>query len=460
MRPGIPLQLLDLPFAEAPATAWRQLQQLDLTPRFLLESADAKRKNIGRYSFLGFGPASHIRLTPGQLTVDGDAQPAPTDGASLKETLRRLAANTPDLGAARFPGGLVGCCGFDMVRYFEPSLARPLPADRLIGEWLVPSAVLAFDNHQQQVRLYLSSPDEALRRAVQDALRSTPATPSTPGDFTAPRPNVDDATFLSAVERAQAHIRAGDIFQVVLSLRMEGETDLDPFTVYSALRRLNPSPYLYFLDLGGRQIVGSSPEALVRLDHEGRATLRPIAGTRPRGATPEQDQDNEVALLADPKEAAEHVMLVDLARNDLGRVAAAGTVAVSPFRIIERYSHVMHIVSGVSGTLAAGKDAFDLFEASFPAGTVSGAPKIRAMALIDALEPDDRGLYSGTVGYFGRDGSMDQAIAIRTLEFSDGRYRCQAGAGIVHRSIPRNELEECRAKAAALTRALTLARES
>ena len=458
MRPDIPLTLLDLPFAEAPAAAWRQLQHH--TPRFLLESADAQRQNIGRYSFLGFGPVDHVRLTPGLLTVNGDPIARPTTALALKAALRRLTAAAPALGAVRFPGGLVGCCGFDLVRLFEPTLSRALPTDRLLGEWLVPRAVLAFDNHRQQASLHLADADPALRRDVQAALLSAPPPLPRRGTASAPRANVDDATFLDAVRRAQGHIRAGDIFQLVLSLRLEGETDLDPFAVYSALRRLNPSPYLYYLSLGHRQVVGSSPEALVRLDGEGRATLRPIAGTRPRGQSDAEDRANEAELLADPKEAAEHVMLVDLARNDLGRVAASGTVAVAPFRTIERYSHVMHIVSGVAGTLAAGKDAFDLFEATFPAGTVSGAPKVRALELIDALEPGERGLYSGTVGYFGRDGSMDQAIAIRTLEFSDGRYRCQAGAGIVHRSVPESELAECRAKASALTRALTLAMES
>ncbi|MFT4979313.1 MAG: anthranilate synthase component 1 [Myxococcota bacterium] len=458
MTRSTPLTLLDLPFAEAPALAWRQLR--DLSPRFLLESADAQRQNIGRFSFLGFGPADHVRLLPGRLEVNGDPVAAPQDAASLKAALRCLTAATPAIGAARFPGGLVGCCGFDMVRLFEPRLARPLPPDRLIGEWLAPRAVIAFDNHRQQATLHLSESDPALSRIVQQALRATPVPARRPGRASAPQASISDADFLDAVDRAQEHIRAGDIFQLVLSLRLEGETDLDPFAVYRALRRLNPSPYLYYLDLGGRQVVGSSPEALVRLDTDGRATLRPIAGTRPRGATPEDDDGHEASLLADPKEAAEHVMLVDLARNDLGRVAAAGTVQVAPFRSIERYSHVMHIVSGVSGTLAAGRDALDLFEATFPAGTVSGAPKVRALELIDALEPTARGLYSGTVGYFGRDGSMDQAIAIRTLEFSGGRYRCQAGAGIVHRSVPKNELAECRAKVSALTRALTLAEEA
>ena len=266
------------------------------------------------------------------------------------------------------------------------------------------------------------------------------------------------AAFLEAVERAQEHVRAGDVFQLVLSMAFSGETDLEPFTVYEALRALNPSPYLYFLDLGDGAVIGSSPEALVTL-HDGVARLRPIAGTRPRGATAAEDLAMQAELEADVKEAAEHVMLVDLARNDLGRVGATGSIVVDPFRVVERYSHVMHLVSGVRGRLRAGLDAFDLFAATFPAGTVTGAPKVRAMELIDELEPTPRGLYSGTVGYFGKDGSLDQAIAIRTMVLREGRYTVQAGAGIVHRSVPQLELEEVRAKSRALLRALALAGE-
>jgi len=262
--------------------------------------------------------------------------------------------------------------------------------------------------------------------------------------------------FLDAVAGAQEHIRAGDVFQLVLSMALSGETDLEPFAVYEALRALNPSPYLYFLDLGEAAVIGSSPEALVTL-HDGIATLRPIAGTRPRGASEAEDLALEEELRADAKEAAEHVMLVDLARNDLGRVGATGSIGVRPFRIVERYSHVMHLVSGVHGRLQPGADAFDLLAATFPAGTVTGAPKVRAMELNDALEPTPRGLYSGTVGYFGTDGSLDQAIAIRTLVLREGRYTVQAGAGIVHRSVPELELAEVGAKSRALLAALDLA---
>jgi anthranilate synthase component 1 len=264
--------------------------------------------------------------------------------------------------------------------------------------------------------------------------------------------------FMEAVDAAKSHIRAGDVYQLVLSVCFSGESTLEPFEAYRALRLLNPSPYMYFLEFGDTAIAGSSPEALVRLD--GRtAALRPIAGTRPRGASAEEDAAHEAELLADPKEAAEHVMLVDLARNDLGRVGVPGTIRVDPSRAVERYSHVMHLVSGVVGELEAGRDAFDLFAATFPAGTLVGAPKVKAMELIDRYEPTRRGFYAGTVGYFDRAGGMDQAIAIRTLVFDCGRYSLQAGAGIVADSTPENEYAEVMAKSAVLRRALEIARE-
>jgi anthranilate synthase component 1 len=260
------------------------------------------------------------------------------------------------------------------------------------------------------------------------------------------------------VGRAKEEIAAGEVYQLVLSVRFEGDCEIEPFQAYRALRLLNPSPYLYYCAFGDCAVVGSSPEALVRLDGRS-ASLRPIAGTRPRGASPDADAALERELLADPKEAAEHVMLVDLARNDLGRVAVTGSVRVDPFRNVERYSHVMHLVSGVHGVLAPEADAFDLFASSFPAGTVSGAPKSRALELIEDLEPCGRGLYAGTVGYFGHGGTMDQAIAIRTIVFSGGRYAYQAGAGIVADSVPEREHDEVLAKAGALAAALRQAEE-
>ena len=270
--------------------------------------------------------------------------------------------------------------------------------------------------------------------------------------------SLSEGEFLHNVARTKEYIAAGDVYQLVLSVRFSGRCDLDPFEAYRALRLLNPSPYMYYCELGDRVVVGSSPEALVKLNG-GVAQMRPIAGTLPRGADDAEDRDNEARLLADPKENAEHVMLVDLARNDLGRVAEAGSVHVHPYRSIERYSHVMHIVSGVNGALAPGKDAFDLFAATFPAGTLVGAPKVRAMEIIDELEPVRRGFYGGTVGYFGHGGDMDQAITIRTMVFHGYTYSFQAGACIVADSVPVTEYREVLAKSAVLRNALELARE-
>jgi anthranilate synthase component 1 len=450
-------------FAEEPVVAWSKLASH--RPRFLLESADDGRRQLARYSFLGLGQMRHIRLLAGRLEIDGVSRPVDLRQTGLLTLMRDLLGQAPSPGRGasglRLPGGLVGCCHFDAVRLLEPILGEGMAADTLIGEWLAPRTLLVFDNLRRRAAV-LHDGDGAeqaeMVREITAALSHPAPRQRPPGRHGPATPSMTDAAFLDAVRRAQEHIVSGDIFQVVLSLCHTGETDLEPFAVYRALRRLNPSPYLYYLDLGDRQIVGSSPEALVRL--EGRtAWLRPIAGTRPRGESEAADLRHEAELLADPKEAAEHVMLVDLARNDLGRVAAPGSVSVAPFRTIERYSHVMHIVSGVTGELAAGHDALDLFAACFPAGTVSGAPKVRALQIIDELEPTPRGLYSGTVGYFGGGGDMDQAIAIRTLEFQGGTYRCQAGAGVVHRSVARSELAECKAKAAALMRALSLAEE-
>jgi anthranilate synthase component 1 len=267
-----------------------------------------------------------------------------------------------------------------------------------------------------------------------------------------PGSNTSPDEFHAMVARAKAYIEAGDIFQVVLSQRFEAGYALPPFSLYRALRRVNPSPFLYFLDFEDFAVVGSSPEILVRV-RDGRVTIRPIAGTRPRGASPEEDRENARALLADPKERAEHLMLLDLGRNDVGRVAEIGTVEVTDQFFLERYSHVMHIVSNVEGRLAEGHDAIDALAAGFPAGTVSGAPKVRAMEIIDELEKDKRGIYAGCVGYFSADGDMDTCIVLRTAIVKDGRMYVQAGAGIVADSRPDYEQAECVAKARALFRA-------
>jgi anthranilate synthase component 1 len=345
-----------------------------------------------------------------------------------------------------------------MARHFE---RLPPNGDNLHAAYSGPKSLLVFDHLTRRVALLhdgSESERQSLRAEVVRALRGSLADRPRPTPHSAPTPSLDLPTFLDTVKGVKDEIVAGEIYQLVLSVRFAGKCDVEPFEVYRALRLLNPSPYMFFNDFGHFAVVGSSPEALVRL--QGRqASLRPIAGTRPRGTGNFEDQALERELLADPKEAAEHVMLVDLARNDLGRVAVPGTIEVKPYRSIERYSHVMHLVSGVGGVLAPEADAFDLFAASFPAGTVVGAPKIRAMEIIDGIEPVTRGVYAGTVGYFGHGGAMDQAIAIRTLVLRPGEYSYQAGAGIVADSIPENEHAEVLAKSAALEAALTLAEE-
>jgi len=454
---------------DTPVSAYLKLGPL--TPRFLLESAEGGER-LGRYSFIGFGEALDVRLQGGLLRAGAGVTTAPAtrDGllAALRAALGRAPRPGPDPGGAPFAGGLVGVAGWGLARLLAGAPARtgapPSAAgagDELLAAYVAPRALLVFDHLTRRAALLQDGPESerlGLRREVRMILAG-PRPPARPaGRVAPPRSSADRARFVDGVARAQREIAAGEVYQLVLSVRYEGECDIAPFEAYRALRLLNPSPYLYFCDFGDLAVAGSSPEALVRLTGR-EASLRPIAGTRPRGTTPAEDADRERDLLADPKEAAEHVMLVDLARNDLGRVAVTGSVVVDPFRSVERYSHVMHLVSGVRGVLRPGVDAFDLFAAAFPAGTVSGAPKIRALELIDAIEPAGRGLYAGTVGYFGTTGTMDQAIAIRTLVFRDGGYSYQAGAGIVADSVPGREHDEVRAKAAVLEAALRLAGE-
>jgi len=324
---------------------------------------------------------------------------------------------------------------------------------------VVPRAVLTFDHAARRISLdHADGPDAAAKLLAEIRTAMALPVPELPqgGNYTEPRATLDEAAFSNMVERAKEYIAAGDIFQVVLSLAFEGETSLHPYQVYRALRHLNPSPYLYFLDFGAYQVIGSSPEALVRLQG-GELTIRPIAGTRRRGADDAEDAALEAELREDAKELAEHNMLVDLARNDVGRVAEIGSVRVDQLRAIERYSHVMHICSSVTGRLEA--SPLDAFASAFPAGTVSGAPKIRALQIINDLEPRPRGFYAGSVGYFTPGGDFDQAITIRTIVMNNGRYSAQAGAGIVADSVPANEYQEIRNKAAALLKALEFARD-
>jgi len=428
-------------------------------PRFLLESVEGGER-LARYSFIGFGDAFDVRIDRGGLCVDGEHSATPASAPELLEALRTALARAPrpepESPVVPLAGGLVGYSGFDVVRLFERLPSRHPPGAIPLLHYVAPASLLVFDHVTRGIALLHAGPDAertSLRREVIRALHGGLPQRRPSAGFSRPRPGLDRDDFLAAVRRAQEHIAAGDIYQLVLSIGFEGRHALDPFQVYRALRAINPSPYLYYCELDGVTVIGSSPEALVKLGG-GIAELRPIAGTRPRSELEESDLAFERELRTDEKENAEHVMLVDLARNDLGRVAAAGSVRVQPYRSIERYSHVMHLVSGVSGRLAPGRDAFDLFAAAFPAGTLVGAPKLRAMQILDELEPCARGLYGGTVGYFGLRGDMDQAITIRTLVFHGDCYAYQAGAGIVADSHAEWEHAEILAKSAALLRAL------
>jgi anthranilate synthase component 1 len=447
---------------DTPVSAYMKLKPF--RPRFLLESVESGER-LARYSFIGLGAALTLELHADRLLVDGKPAARPANSAEWLALRRGALARAPKLSPAidgiPFDGGLVGTTGYDVVRFFERLPPNRKELDGVPqGVYVAPQSLLVFDHLTRRVALLHSGGEndrQRLRGELVKALRG--GIELAPHDgFSKAAASMTEAEYVDAVVNAKRHIKAGDIYQIVLSIRFAGRTSLDPFQVYRGLRLLNPSPYMYFFEAGKLRVAGSSPEALVRLAGR-QASLRPIAGTLPRGATPERDAALEQELLADPKENAEHVMLVDLARNDLGRVARGGSVHVEPYRKIERYSHVMHIVSGVQGHLANNRDAFDLFAATFPAGTLVGAPKVRAMQLIAELEPTARGLYGGTVGYFAKSGNMDQAITIRTMVFDGDEYSFQAGAGIVSDSKPEREYQEVLAKSAILRRALELAEE-
>jgi anthranilate synthase component 1 len=451
--------IFDIPAdLDTPTSVYLKLAPLG--PRFLLESVE-QGDQVGRYSFVGFGAG--LEVSSDGRTIQAGSTLIETDGtmSGLMDGLRKTLASAPSpeplSTAIPFHGGLVGAIGFDVAHRLvgSPPPASDRPEIRLYG----PPSLIVFDHLSRRAALLHDGPESDrldLRREVMSLLsRGIPA-PCRVGGFSPPSGSMTQAEYEAVVTRARHHITEGDIYQIVPSVRFTGETDLDPFTVYRGLRLLNPSPYMYFCDLGDTRVIGSSPEALVRL-RGATAELRPIAGTRPRHNDEQRDRIAEEDLLADAKEAAEHVMLVDLARNDLGRVAVPGSISVDPYRAIERYSHVIHLVSGVSGILEPGTDAFDLFAAAFPAGTVVGAPKIRALELLQEMEPVPRGLYAGTVGYFGHGGTMDQAIAIRTIVMDGGHYSYQAGAGIVADSVPTTEWEEVLSKSGAMRGALETA---
>ncbi|MCA8916356.1 MAG: anthranilate synthase component I family protein [Planctomycetes bacterium] len=435
---------------ETPTSLFLKLR--DFKPAFLLESVTHGEK-VGRYSFIGLDPVKTIEYR-------GDG--------SLRELIQRELA-TLDKSAPGLTGALVGAIACENVHEMLPTgVARegraqrgPGRPDQPLAAFVVPRAVLTFDHAARRITLDHADGADAARSLLAEVRTAMalpiPALPEG-GTYTEPAATISEPEFHAMVERAKEHITAGDIFQVVLSLAFEGETDLHPYQVYRALRHLNPSPYLYYLDFGSYQIIGSSPEALVRLQG-GELSIRPIAGTRKRGADDAEDAALEADLRADAKELAEHNMLVDLARNDVGRVAEIGSVRVPDLRAIERYSHVMHICSSVTGRLAERSSPLDAFASAFPAGTVSGAPKIRALQIINDLEPKPRGFYAGSVGYFTAAGDFDQAITIRTIVMNNGRYSAQAGAGIVAESVPASEYQEIRNKAAALLKALEFARD-
>ena len=446
---------------DTPVSAYLKLAPF--RPRFLLESVEGGER-LARYSFIGFGECLEVRLDAAGLNVGGTHSPRPKNKLEFLNALRGALAQAPkplpEVPGVPLLGGLVGYTAYDSVRYFERVPGRSLDAtDTPHAHYVAPRSLLVFDHLTRTVALLHDGSEaerQSLRGEVIKALRGAVPVILAPGRFSPASPSLTEPEHAERVRRAQEYIASGDVYQLVLASRFEGRHALAPFEVYRALRLLNPSPYMYFCELGDITVVGSSPEALVKC-HGGFAQLRPIAGSRPRGADAAHDVALEAELLGDPKENAEHVMLVDLARNDLGRVATAGSVVVDPYRVIERYSHIMHIVSGVNGRLAGGQDAFDLFAATFPAGTLVGAPKVRAMEIIDELEPVGRQLYGGTVGYFGRRGDMDQAITIRTLVFRGDSYSYQAGGGIVADSSPKAEYDELMAKSAVLRRALELA---
>jgi anthranilate synthase component 1 len=440
---------------------------------FLLESVEGGAAR-GRFSVIGLAPDLIWRCRDGIAECNIHAETAPhafvREEAPPLDALRaRIAASRLDIPAGLPPmaSGLFGYLGYDMVRQIErlPTLKPDvlgIPEAVLIR----PTLVAVFDHVRDAMTLAtVAWPGRATAEAAwaaalarldeaEAALARPLPRPAPPAALPAPVPqsNFTPEAYMAAVERAKDYIRAGDAFQIVPSQRFSAPFGLPPFALYRALRRINPAPYLFFFDFGGFALAGASPEILVSAKH-GEVTIRPLAGTRRRGATPQEDAALEAELLADPKERAEHLMLLDLGRNDVGRVAAIGSMRVTAQFHVERYSQVMHIASEVRGRLRPGLDALDALMAGFPAGTLSGAPKVRAMEIIEELEPSRRGLYSGGVGYFGADGDMDTCIALRTALVKDGVLHVQAGAGVVADSDPRAEQEECHQKARALFRA-------
>ncbi|MBM4322966.1 MAG: anthranilate synthase component I [Deltaproteobacteria bacterium] len=460
---------------ETPLSAFRKIDDRKFS--FLLESVEGGEK-WGRYSFLGSGALLLLRTKGDQFEIlkNGEVFREGKEKDPLRVLEGLLKNYRPVLhdSLPRFFGGAVGYVNYDVVRSFE-RLPDQLPQGMDLYDcyFMITDTLLVIDNVRQKVKVifntyldgqkpleetYLEA-QEKIEKIIVNIQSPAPASPMQKPFFPSPlHSNFSREDFMKGVERAKEYIKAGDVIQVVLSQRFSTEVHCDPFDIYRALRSINPSPYLFYLKMGDTTLLGASPEVMVRL--EGREIeLRPLAGTRRRGKSPEEDLAIKKDLLLDEKERAEHIMLVDLGRNDVGRAAEIGSVEVTELMGVERYSHVMHIVSHIRGVLAEGKDAFDVFRSAFPAGTVSGSPKIRAMEIIEELEPIRRGPYAGAVGYFSFSGNMDTCITIRSILIKDGKAYVQAGAGIVADSDPAKEYDETLHKAQAIFRAIQMAEE-
>jgi anthranilate synthase component 1 len=464
--------LMDL---ETPLSFFQRLERNRYA--FLLESVEGSER-WARYSFLGTRPQRIFKARGNQVELVENGKKKQWRADAPLKALEELLAGcrpVPVPGVPPFFGGALGYVGYDAVAQLHGiATDKTEPFDTPEIFFIFVQTLVAFDNLKHTIKVIDNIRLEGktlLRRAYNEGVarirevigslkkkprRIEPRDLSQAGGQRKFKSNLSRSEFHEAVERAKQYIRAGDIIQAVLCQRLETETGTDPFEIYRALRFINPSPYMFYLELEDLRVIGSSPETMVRLT--GRTIeLRPIAGTRRRGATPEEEKELEADLLADPKERAEHIMLVDLGRNDVGRVAEVGSVEVNELMAIERYSHVIHIVSNVRGTLAADKSAFDLFVSAFPAGTVSGAPKIRAMQIISELEPEKRGLYAGAIGYFGYNGNLDTCIVIRTIIMKGKKVFINAGAGIVADSNPEAEYQETLSKARAMLKAVEFA---
>ncbi len=463
---------------ETPVSAFHKIDTGDHS--FLFESVE-KGGKFARYSFLGASPHLIVEARGKEIVLrEGTERRVYTAAGDPLRELERLMAGyrpVPTEGLPLFYGGAVGYLGFEAVTQFEPAVPRARKDDLGVPDayFFITDTLLIFDHLERRIKIVANAQivdpthadrayDEAVAKIEElEARLSRPVRSSLLPALSdvvplEPAINMTRAEYVKMTEAMQEYIRAGDIFQVVPSQRFEVPFDAPAIDLYRALRLINPSPYMFILKLGGMALVGSSPELHVRCE-EGRVQIRPIAGTRPRGKTPEEDDRLTAELLADPKERAEHVMLVDLARNDVGRVCKFNTVRLTDFMITERYSHVMHIVSNVEGELNPGHSAYDVMRATFPAGTVSGSPKIRAMQIIADLEPTCRGTYAGAVGYFGFSGNLDSCIAIRTVLLKDGKAYLQAGGGLVADSTPLGEYEESLNKAKAGLKALAMAKQ-